>query len=77
MFAAPPLVIGQRFLCLRSGEVEEEEVMPAFVREIHIEAPQEKVWEAIADFGEIAKWSPVIKQSWRTGDVAEPIAVGS
>ncbi|VAV91347.1 hypothetical protein MNBD_ACTINO02-2683, partial [hydrothermal vent metagenome] len=47
--------------------------MPEFTVSRHIEAPIEKVWEVLDDFGEIARWSPGIKTSELTsvGPVGE------
>ncbi|NOX23178.1 MAG: SRPBCC family protein [Actinobacteria bacterium] len=47
--------------------------MPKFTVSRHIEAPIEKVWEVLDDFGGIARWSPGIKTSELTsvGPVGE------
>ncbi len=37
--------------------------------QVHIDAPQEKVWAAIADFGNVANLSPGIKKSYLTSEV--------
>jgi uncharacterized protein YndB with AHSA1/START domain len=42
--------------------------MPEFTVCRRIEAPVEKVWEVLDDFGDIARWSPGIKTSELTSD---------
>ncbi len=47
--------------------------MPEFTVSRHIDAPIEKVWEVLDDFGGIARWSPGIRTSELTsvGPVGE------
>ena len=49
--------------------------MPEFTITRQIEAPVNKVWEVLDHFGDIAKWSPGVKNSELTSD--GPIAEGS
>jgi carbon monoxide dehydrogenase subunit G len=49
--------------------------MPEFTITRQIGAPVEKVWEVLNDFGDIAKWSPVIKSSELTSE--GPVSEGS
>ena len=49
--------------------------MPEFTITREIEAPVEKVWELLDDFGNIARWSPGIKRSALTSD--GPVSEGS
>jgi len=41
--------------------------------EIVIEAPKERVWSALADFGNVYLWSPVVVHSRSTSDVPNGI----
>ena len=47
--------------------------MPEFTITRHFEAPVDKVWEVLDDFGNIASWSPGVKHSALTsqGPVSE------
>jgi uncharacterized protein YndB with AHSA1/START domain len=49
--------------------------MPQFTTTRHIEAPPEKVWEVLDKFGDIAQWSPGVKNSELTSDA--PVGEGS
>jgi uncharacterized protein YndB with AHSA1/START domain len=49
--------------------------MPEFTITRQIEAPVEKVWEVLNDFGNIARWSPGVKRSALTSD--GPVSEGS
>jgi uncharacterized protein YndB with AHSA1/START domain len=49
--------------------------MPEFTITRQIEAPVEKVWDVLNDFGDIARWSPGIKRSALTSD--GPVSQGS
>ena len=49
--------------------------MPAFTITRQIGAPVDKVWEVLDKFGEIAQWSPGIKNSELTSD--GPVSEGS
>ena len=40
--------------------------MPRLVRQIAINAPKEKVWEVLADFGAVSNWAPTILESRST-----------
>jgi ribosome-associated toxin RatA of RatAB toxin-antitoxin module len=51
--------------------------MGVLVKEVHINASKDKVWEAIADFGGIARWSPHIHESSLTSDSGEELAAGA
>jgi carbon monoxide dehydrogenase subunit G len=42
--------------------------MSTFETTIDIEAPIEKVWEALADIGSISKWNPGVHESHGTSD---------
>jgi uncharacterized protein YndB with AHSA1/START domain len=42
--------------------------MPEFTVSRQIDAPIEKVWEVLDDFGDIARWSPGIKTSELTSE---------
>jgi carbon monoxide dehydrogenase subunit G len=42
--------------------------MSTFETTIDIEAPIEKVWEALADIGSISKWNPGVHESYATSD---------
>ncbi len=42
---------------------------------IKIDAPTEKVWEALADFGGVAAWNPSVKQSRLTSSAVEGAGV--
>ncbi len=44
--------------------------MPTYRATIDIDAPSEKVWEAIGDFGNIHKWNPSVPTSHLTSDQA-------
>ena len=37
--------------------------MPEFTRRVRIDAPSEKVWAVLADFGGVSKWAPTITES--------------
>ena len=39
--------------------------------QIYVEAPSEKVWNILADFGGIYKWSPGVKKSYSTSAANE------
>ncbi len=47
--------------------------MPEFTITRHLDAPIEKVWEVLDNFGDIAQWSPGVKRSALTsqGPVSE------
>jgi uncharacterized protein YndB with AHSA1/START domain len=47
--------------------------MPEFTITRQIEAPVEKVWEVLEDFGDIAKWNAGVKRSAKTsqGEVGQ------
>jgi uncharacterized protein YndB with AHSA1/START domain len=49
--------------------------MPAFTMKRNIEAPIERVWEILDDFGGISQWSPGVKSSELTSE--GPVAEGS
>jgi uncharacterized protein YndB with AHSA1/START domain len=49
--------------------------MPEFTITRQIDAPVEKVWEVLNDFGAIASWNPGVKRSALTSD--GPVAEGS
>lgn len=49
--------------------------MPEFTITRHLEAPVEKVWEVLNNFGDIAHWSPGVKRSELTSD--GPVSQGS
>ena len=49
--------------------------MPEFTITRQIEAPVEKVWEVLDDFGNIARWSPGVKRSALTS--SGPVAQGA
>jgi len=49
--------------------------MPEFTVTHHIDAPVEKVWEVLNDFGSISEWSPGVKRSALTSD--GPVGEGS
>ena len=49
--------------------------MPEFTIIHQINAPVEKVWEVLNDFGDIAEWSPGVKRSALTSD--GPVSEGS
>ncbi|RLE26161.1 MAG: hypothetical protein DRJ50_01500 [Actinobacteria bacterium] len=42
--------------------------MPEFTITRRIEAPVEKVWEVLGDFGNIARWNPGVKRSSLTSE---------
>ena len=42
--------------------------MPRLVSQIAINAPKEKVWEILADFGAVSNWAPSISESHSTTD---------
>ena len=42
--------------------------MGAFSTEIRIDAPKEKVWEVLADLGDIYKWNPGVSHSRSTSE---------
>ena len=42
--------------------------MTVYNREVWIDAPKEKVWEVIADFGNIYRFNPTIAKSYLTSD---------
>ncbi len=42
--------------------------MPEFTITRQIDAPVEKVWEVLNDFGDIAQWSPAVKHSELTSE---------
>ena len=44
-------------------------------RKISIKAPKQKVWEALADFGNVFKLSPNLEQSYLTSD--QKVGVGA
>ncbi len=47
--------------------------MSTIIREVQIEAPQDKVWRALADFGNIAWFNPGVPQSYVTSEQREGI----
>ena len=47
--------------------------MTKLAYEIEIKAPVEKVWEAIADFGNISKFNPSVPTSHLTADQAQGV----
>jgi carbon monoxide dehydrogenase subunit G len=49
--------------------------MTQIVRAVHIKAPKHKVWEALADFGNVSRLSPGIKHSHLTS--AGTVGLGS
>ena len=42
--------------------------MTTLTRKVHIDAPKEKVWEILADFGNIYLFSPGVPKSYLTSD---------
>lgn len=44
--------------------------MPAFTIDRHIDAPVERVWEVLDDFGAISRWNPGVKVSTLTSSGA-------
>ena len=40
--------------------------MPNVTKKIRINAPKEKVWEVLSDFGGVAKWAPQINHAVTT-----------
>ncbi len=49
--------------------------MPNVEAEAQVHAPKERVWAELADFGEIARWNPVIARSYLTSQ--QPTGVGA
>lgn len=49
--------------------------MPSFTISRQIDAPIDKVWEVLHDFGDIQRWSPGVKASALTSE--GPVAAGS
>lgn len=49
--------------------------MPEFTITRHIDAPVDKVWEVLHDFGDIQRWNPGVRTSALTSD--GPVAEGS
>ena len=49
--------------------------MPEFTITSQIQAPVEKVWEVLDNFGEIAQWNSGVKSSARTS--TGPVSEGS
>ncbi len=47
--------------------------MARVTRQIRIDAPREKVWEALGDFGNIYKWNPGITRSRLTSEQTKGI----
>ena len=47
--------------------------MSTFSTHIHIQAPPEEVWAALADIGEIYVWNPGVQSSHLTSDAGEGI----
>lgn len=41
--------------------------------QVHVDAPKEKVWAAIADFGNVANLSPGIKKSYLTSEATSGV----
>ncbi len=40
--------------------------MSQLTRQVKIDAPKEKTWEALADFGAVANWAPTVTESHAT-----------
>ncbi len=47
--------------------------MTQVIRQIKINAPKEKVWEVLADFGAVANWAPTISESHSTTEATRGV----
>ena len=47
--------------------------MSTFSEQIEINATPERVWEVLADTGDIARWNPGVQKSWVTSNTAEGV----
>ena len=50
--------------------------MSKLTTHVQINAPTGKIWEAIADFGGVYKWSPVISKSYSTTEANGGVGAG-
>ena len=50
--------------------------MSKLTRQIRINAPVEKVWEVLADFGGVSKWAPTVTESYSTTEANGGIGAG-
>ena len=48
--------------------------MPQLTRQVKINAPKEKTWDILADWGAVSNWAPTITESHITK--GEPIYLG-
>jgi hypothetical protein len=53
--------------------LEEETLMPIVRSKVQIAARKEDVWQVLADFGAIEKWSPIVLRSYSTTEVHEGV----
>ena len=44
--------------------------------QVQIEAPAERVWAVLADFGAIAQWSPTVERSYLTTEAGQEVGTG-
>ncbi len=47
--------------------------MSVVEKHVEIDAPAERVWEVLADFGEVEKWSPTVTHSALVGELANGV----
>ena len=47
--------------------------MSELTRSVVIDAPKDKVWEVLADFGAVSKWAPTITDSATVGDANQGV----
>ena len=45
--------------------------MSTFSTKIRINAPKEKVWEVLAEVGDIYKWNPGVSNSYSTSESSQ------
>ena len=50
--------------------------MSKVTRQIRINAPEEKVWEVLADFGGVYRWAPAILSSYATTQASGGVGEG-
>lgn len=59
----------------RPEPTERAGTMSTIALSITIDAPQDPVWEALADFGGVATWNPSVKSSQLTSEATEGVGI--
>ena len=47
--------------------------MAKLTQQVQINVPKNKVWEILADFGNVSKWAPIITQSALIGSITQGV----